>query len=164
VRTTPGHDPLAAAIPTALAGRRLAVAESFTGGALSQRLVAVPGSAEWFRGGVVAYDEEVKYDLLDVRRGPVISREAAEQMARGVAARLGAPVGLSTTGAAGPEPAEGQPVGTVWVGWVVDGAADAVQLQLDGTVEEICVQGTDRALAALLAALAPVTRDRQVVG
>ncbi|HEY8544785.1 MAG TPA: CinA family nicotinamide mononucleotide deamidase-related protein, partial [Acidimicrobiales bacterium] len=71
-------------------GHTLAVAESLTGGLVAARLVNVPGASGWFRGGVVAYASDVKYDLLDVPEGPVVSEEAAAAMATGVRARLGA--------------------------------------------------------------------------
>jgi nicotinamide-nucleotide amidase len=118
-------------------GLTLAVAESMTGGLVASRLVDVPGSSTWFRGGVVAYDSEIKFDLLDVRRGPVVSEEAAMEMAEGVRRRLGADVGLSVTGVAGPAEQEGQPVGTVWFGIAIDGAADATYRRLPGGRQQI---------------------------
>jgi nicotinamide mononucleotide (NMN) deamidase PncC len=66
-------------------GRTLAVAESLTGGLLASAFARASGSSEWFRGGIVAYSSTVKYDLLDVPDGPVVS-EAAAAMARGLAA------------------------------------------------------------------------------
>ena len=62
----------------------LAIAESLTGGLAASRVVNVPGSSEWFKGGVVAYDSQVKFDVLDVPEGPVISEDAAKAMADGV--------------------------------------------------------------------------------
>jgi nicotinamide-nucleotide amidase len=110
----------------------LAVAESLTGGLVASRLVEIPGSSTWFRGAVVAYDSEVKFDLLEVPRGPVVSKEAAEAMADGVRRRLGADVGISTTGVAGPAEQEGKPPGTVWIGVAIGDEVDAVKLQLPG--------------------------------
>jgi nicotinamide-nucleotide amidase len=118
-------------------GLSLAVAESMTGGLVASRLVDVPGSSKWFRGGVVAYDSEIKFDLLDVRRGPVVSEEAAVQMALGVRKRLRADVGLSVTGVAGPAEQDGQPVGTVWLGFALGDAAEAVHLRLPGGRQQI---------------------------
>ncbi len=118
-------------------GLHLAVAESMTGGLVASRLVDVPGSSTWFKGGVVAYDSEVKFDLLGVRRGPVVSEEAAVQMALGVRERLGADVGLSVTGVAGPAEQDGQPVGTVWLGFAFGDAAEAVHLRLPGGRRQI---------------------------
>ena len=70
-------------------GLTLAVAESFTGGLIASRLVAVPGASRWFRGGVVAYAPAVKRSLLGVGDGPVVSAEAAAQMAAGARRALG---------------------------------------------------------------------------
>lgn len=103
-------------------GWTLAVAESLTGGLIASRLVNVPGTSEWFRGGVVAYDSEVKYSLLDVPEGPVVSESAAAAMALGVRRVLGSDVGLGITGVAGPDEQEGHPAGTVMVGLAVAGA------------------------------------------
>ncbi|HTT58963.1 MAG TPA: competence/damage-inducible protein A [Acidimicrobiales bacterium] len=94
----------------------LAVAESLTGGLIASRLVNVAGASTWFRGGVVSYASDVKYDVLDVPVGPVVSGPAAEAMAEGVRRLLKSDVGLSVTGVAGPEEQEGQPAGTVFVG------------------------------------------------
>ena len=96
------------------AGLSLAVAESLTGGLLAATLVDVPGASAVFRGGVIAYATDVKATLLGVdpallaERGPVDPQVAA-QMATGVRVRLGADVGVSTTGVAGPDPQDGQP-------------------------------------------------------
>ena len=107
------------------AGLTLAVAESLTGGLVASRLVNVPGSSAWFKGGVVAYDSEVKYSVLGVPRGPVVTADAARAMADGARRLMGADVGLSTTGVAGPEPQEGVAPGTVFLG--VAGPGDEVE-------------------------------------
>jgi competence/damage-inducible protein CinA-like protein len=96
-------------------GLTLAVAESLTGGLVASRLVDVPGSSEWFRGGVVSYASDVKYSVLDVPEGPVVSAPAAAAMATGVRRLLGADVGLGVTGVAGPDRQEGHPPGTVFM-------------------------------------------------
>ncbi|MEO7427919.1 MAG: competence/damage-inducible protein A, partial [Acidimicrobiales bacterium] len=113
-------------------GLTMAVAESLTGGLVASRIVAVPGSSEWFRGGVVAYDSQVKQDVLGVPEGPVVSEAAAMAMADGVRRLLGADVGLSTTGVAGPAEQEGQPPGTVWLGLAIGDQVDAVHVRLPG--------------------------------
>ena len=94
----------------------LGVAESLTGGLVGSRLTAVPGASDWFRGSLVVYASEAKRSLLGVSDGPVVSEEAAIEMAVGATKALGADVGLSLTGVAGPTEQDGQPVGTVWVG------------------------------------------------
>jgi len=122
------------AVGTLLGGRRLTLglAESVTGGLVASRLVNVPGASEWFRGSVVAYSSEVKFDVLDVPEGPVVTEEAAKAMAQGAAKVLGADVGLAVTGVAGPTDQDGMPVGTVFLGVYLDGAAEAVRISLPG--------------------------------
>lgn len=118
-------------------GLTVAVAESLTGGLVASRMVSVPGSSGWFRGGVVAYDSQVKYDLLGVPEGPVVSEAAAMAMADGVRRLLGADVGLATTGVAGPTEQEGHPPGTVWLGVALGDDVDAVQVRLPGDRDRI---------------------------
>lgn len=96
-------------------GVTVAVAESLTAGRIAQALGAAPESSVWFAGGVVAYQKETKFRLLGVSRGPVISAECAEQMARGVLDRVGADVSVSVTGVGGPGPEEGERSGTVFI-------------------------------------------------
>ena len=116
------------------ASLQLATAESFTGGLISARVVAVPGASRWFRGGVVSYASDVKFSLLKVDEGPVVSAEAAAQMAEGVRQLLGAEVGLATTGVAGPDPQDGLPPGTAFVGIALPGeAAIGKELSLVGS-------------------------------
>ena len=97
-------------------GRTLAVAESVTGGLVAGRLTAVPGASRVFRGGLVSYASEVKFDLLGVAPGPVVTADAAEAMAVGVCEQLGSDVGVALTGVAGPEPQDGEGPGTLFVG------------------------------------------------
>jgi nicotinamide-nucleotide amidase len=97
------------------AGLAVGTAESLTVGALAQALGAGDGAAEWFRGGVVAYASEVKFDVLGVQQGPVITALCAEQMAWGARRVLGADVAVAVTGVGGPDPEEGCPPGTVYV-------------------------------------------------
>jgi nicotinamide-nucleotide amidase len=110
----------------------LAVAESVTGGLIASRLVGVAGASQWFRGGVVSYASQVKFDLLKVPVGPVVSGDAAEAMAIGVRTLLKADVGLSVTGVAGPEEQDGQPAGTVFVGLSIGEDLQHVALRLPG--------------------------------
>ncbi len=114
------------------AGLTLGVAESLTGGLVGSRLAEVPGSSEWFRGSIVAYDSKVKYDLLDVPEGPVVSAAAASAMATGARRRLEADVGLGVTGVAGPTTQEGKPVGTVFTAVELDGEVDVRERHLPG--------------------------------
>ncbi|MDE3064640.1 MAG: competence/damage-inducible protein A [Acidobacteriota bacterium] len=113
-------------------GLTLAVAESVTGGLIASRLVNVPGASAWFRGGVVSYASEVKFELLGVTPGPVVSPSAAEEMAAGVRRVLRADVGLSVTGVAGPDEQDGQAAGTVFVGVARGEGVEHVALRLPG--------------------------------
>jgi nicotinamide-nucleotide amidase len=113
-------------------GLTLAVAESLTGGLIASRLVNVPGASTWFRGGVVSYASDIKFDLLGVPEGPVVSGEAAEAMATGVRGLLEADVGLSVTGVAGPDEQDGQAPGTVFVGLSIGESTQHSALRLPG--------------------------------
>ncbi len=114
-------------------GLSLGVAESLTGGLIASRLVDVPGASAWFRGGVVAYATEVKHAVLGIAEGPVVSEPTARQMAEAACRVLGADVGLSTTGVAGPGEQDGERPGTVFVGLAVPGAPTEVRaLHLPG--------------------------------
>lgn len=114
-------------------GLRLATAESCTGGALANLITNISGSSAVFLGGMVAYDNSVKTGWLDVpeamlREHGAVSREVALHMAKSVAQRLGADIGLSTTGIAGPTGGtDEKPVGLVWIGFWSKDAHFAVQ-------------------------------------
>ncbi|MEE8603364.1 CinA family nicotinamide mononucleotide deamidase-related protein [Euzebya tangerina] len=126
-------------------GRRLvaaemtvAVAESMTGGGVGTRLVTVPGASNWFRGGLITYATATKVSLAGLdgarveREGPV-SEWTARSLAAAAADRLGADLGLSIVGVAGPDPQGGQPVGTIWIGTAgPDGLARAKAITVPG--------------------------------
>ena len=96
-------------------GLTLGLAESVTGGLVGARLTGIAGASDVFRGGIVSYASEVKFDLLGVPQGPVVSESAAAAMAIGARRVLGASVGLALTGVAGPDERDGMPVGTLCV-------------------------------------------------
>ena len=102
-------------------GLTLGLAESVTGGLVSGRLTSIPGASDVLRGSVVSYSSEVKFDVLDVPRGPVVSEAAAVAMAEGARRVLGADVALSLTGVAGPAEQDGQPVGTLCIAVAMNG-------------------------------------------
>jgi nicotinamide-nucleotide amidase len=118
-------------------GMTLAVAESVTGGIVGSRLTTPAGASEVFRGGLVAYASDLKFRLLGVPEGPVVSEEAAAAMATGVRALLGADVGLAVTGVAGPTEQDGQPVGTVIFALDVAGAVETHRTRLPGDRDRV---------------------------
>jgi nicotinamide-nucleotide amidase len=121
-------------------GVRVGVAESLTCGMLSAELGAGPEAATWYAGGVVAYASSVKFDVLDVTPGPVVSARCAREMALGAARLLGVEAVLATTGVGGPDHEEGRPPGTVYVATLVDGTEDGVLLELAGEPEQVLAQ------------------------
>lgn len=133
-----GDTTLEAVVGEMLAERGLTLAsgESCTGGALSARLTRVPGASRYVRGAVVAYCNSVKMDVLGVdpetlEAHGAVSEPVALQMARGARQRLGADIGVSTTGIAGPTGGtEEKPVGTVWIAFSSASGERAVRLQL----------------------------------
>lgn len=123
--------------------KSLAVAESLTGGLVGDRLASVPGASNWFRGGIIAYDNRVKVEFLGVpqrlldEKGAV-SAEVAEAMAIGCRKRLGTDLAVSTTGVAGPGPlAEDKPAGLVYVGLAWEGGAATTTVSWLGTRQEV---------------------------
>lgn len=101
----------------------LATAESCTGGFISNAITDIPGSSRYFKGGVNAYSNDVKMNHLNVNSDAIsengaVSKPVALQMAKGVAQNLGADIGISTTGIAGPSGGTNEkPVGMVWIGF-----------------------------------------------
>ncbi len=120
-------------------GLSLGLAESVTGGLVASRFTNVVGSSEWFRGSVVAYDSQVKFDVLGVPEGPVVNERTAKALAVGARRVLGADVGLGVTGVAGPAEQDGQPVGTVFLGIALPGdeEGEAIPLKLPGDRERV---------------------------
>ncbi|MAK38356.1 MAG: hypothetical protein CMH40_00490 [Micrococcales bacterium] len=97
----------------------IATGESLTAGLVSSTIASVPGCSAVFRGAVVAYAPEVKTEVLNVpvellRQG-IVTEEVARALAQGARSRLGATVGIGTTGAAGPDDHDGMPVGTACI-------------------------------------------------
>ena len=120
----------------------IAVAESLTGGLLVAELIRTPGASAVVLGGVVAYNTELKHTVLGVdaevlaAHGPV-HPDVAAQMAVGVRAALtvageNAHIGISTTGVAGPDPQDGKPVGTVYLGFAIGDEVVDAALALTG--------------------------------
>ncbi len=118
-------------------GETLGLAESLTGGLVGSRCAAVPGASNWYRGAIASYASDVKFSLLEVPEGPVVSAEAAMAMAVGAAKVLGADVGLAVTGVAGPDEQDGLPVGTVFFGVARNGTAEATEARLPGDRDRV---------------------------
>ena len=140
-------------------GLKLAVAESCTGGMLGERITSIPGSSDVFLGGIIAYHNDVKLNALgvrpeDIERFGAVCEQVALQMASGVRERMGADVGVSVTGIAGPGGGTPEkPVGLVWIS--VDGTdAKARRLHVFGDRAEIRQRAAQAALEMVRRALA----------
>ena len=118
-------------------GLTLGLAESVTGGLVGARITGIAGASDVFRGGIVSYASEVKFDLLGVPEGPVVSEAAAAAMAVGAQRALGASVGLALTGVAGPAEQDGMPVGTLCVGLAIGDAVHTATLRMPGQREQM---------------------------
>ncbi|MCU1496560.1 MAG: competence/damage-inducible protein CinA-like protein [Acidimicrobiales bacterium] len=136
-------------------GLSLGLAESLTGGLMASRICDVPGASEVFRGSIVSYDPNVKFSLLDVPDGPVVTAEAAAAMAAGARRVLNAEVGIGVTGVAGPGPdRDGIAAGTVFVGLDLgpaggDVGPEAFEVQLPGDRLQVRQFSVITALSAL---------------
>ena len=115
----------------------LAVAESVTGGLVTGRLTAIAGASDVLRGGIVSYASDVKFDLLGVTPGPVVTEAAAGEMAIGARKAFGADVGLALTGVAGPTAQEEVPVGTLCIGVSIGDEVRTTTARLPGQREQM---------------------------
>ncbi|MEW6620040.1 MAG: nicotinamide-nucleotide amidohydrolase family protein [bacterium] len=117
----------------------IAVAESCTGGLLSNKLTDVPGSSLYYYGGIVAYEKEIKINLLNIpteiiEKCGIVSREIATMMAKGIARLMKTDIGLGITGYAGPE---GDEVGLVYIGLSINDNLNVKEFRFVGEREEI---------------------------
>ncbi|PIQ87234.1 MAG: hypothetical protein COV74_01555 [Candidatus Omnitrophica bacterium CG11_big_fil_rev_8_21_14_0_20_45_26] len=142
----------------------LAIAESCTGGMLSQRLTNAPGSSRFFRGSVVAYANEVKEQILNVKprllkQYGAVSKETAAAMARGARHRFAAKLGISITGIAGPSGGTHQkPVGLIWIGFSTRDRTFARAYRLAGNRDRIRFMATQKSLQMLFVYLSKTRR------
>ncbi|MEO6156941.1 MAG: nicotinamide-nucleotide amidohydrolase family protein, partial [Ilumatobacteraceae bacterium] len=118
-------------------GWSLGLAESVTGGLVAGRITSVPGASDVFRGSVVSYASEVKFTLLGVPRGPVVSEAAAVAMAVGARRVLQADVAVSLTGVAGPAEQDDMPVGTLCVAVATPAGVSARTFTLPGQRDQM---------------------------
>ena len=131
-------------------GWTLGLAESVTGGLVGGRITSIAGASRVFKGGVISYASDVKFDVLGVEAGPVVSERAAMQMASGAQRVLGASVGLALTGVAGPDEQDGEPVGTLCVGVAFpNGQTFSTRSQLPGQRDQMRQFSVITALAFL---------------
>ena len=146
----------AAEVHRLLAQRRetVAVAESLTGGLLGAALTATPGASATFRGGLIVYATDLKETIAGVpgpllaAEGPV-SAQVAAALAAGARDRLGATYGIGVTGVAGPDPQNGQPVGTVHLAVAGPAEGEVHSLRCDGDRDQIRAATVDAALSLL---------------
>ena len=135
-------------------GLTIATAESLTGGGLVARLVDVPGASHVVRGGACTYAVDTKASVLGVSEsrltltGPV-DEQVARQMAAGARSLFGASIGLSTTGVAGPGPADGFPAGTVHIACAHPAGVEHRLLHLEGDRAQVRAGAIDAALTLL---------------
>lgn len=147
---------LSAEVLTALAGRRLATAESLTGGGIGAAITSVVGASAVYAGGVISYTNEIKHALLDVPMELLdslgaVSGPVAKAMALGAKEVLSADVAVSVTGLAGPEGDEyGNPVGTVFIGYADDRTAFAREYHFEGNRASVREQTICAALELVL--------------
>ncbi len=137
-------------------GLKLVLAESCTGGLVGSRITDVPGSSEYFLGGVVAYAYEAKVDLLGVSWDTLntkgaVSRETVLEMARGVRERMNADLAVSVSGIAGPGGGTAEkPVGTTWIGLAAEDGEWAKLYQFSEDREGNKALAAEAALTLLL--------------
>ncbi|MGR0162047.1 CinA family protein [Paenarthrobacter nitroguajacolicus] len=139
----------------------VATAESLTAGMVAARLANTPGASGMLQGGVVAYQNSVKADLLGVSQELLahvgsVDGQVAEAMADGARRACGADLGISTTGVAGPDPHDGKAVGTVFIGVAGKSGTESFEYSFSGDRHSIREQACEAALARLLAALSDV--------
>lgn len=119
-------------------GLTLGLAESVTGGLVAGRITNVAGASAVLRGSVVSYASDVKFGVLGVPEGPVVSEAAAVSMALGARKVLGADVGLALTGVAGPDSQEGLQPGTLCIGLALpDGSTHSTTVHLPGARDQM---------------------------
>lgn len=125
----------------------IASAESLTGGQFTEKLVSLSGASEVSRGGVICYDSSVKINLLDVpaeivQKEGTVSDACARELAKNVAKKLDANIGISFTGVAGPNKVENKPVGTVFIGIYINGLEEVHKFNFTGDREDIRYRST----------------------
>jgi nicotinamide-nucleotide amidase len=144
---------IAADVARLLAGRSVATAESCTAGRIAESFASVDKAVDFFRGGLVAYQDSVKRSFLGVTASSTLSPDAAAQMALGACRLFGAEAAVATTGVAGDEPQDGVPAGTVFVATAVEGAVSVNRYRYDAPPPQVCDLARQQALLDLRDAL-----------
>ena len=133
----------------------VACAESCTGGLLLSRLTDLAGASAYVKGGVVAYTNEIKQNILRVKAETLekfgaVSSQTALEMATNVREIFNSTIGLSTTGVAGPSTSEGKPVGLVYLAIVGEDFSEVKECHFSGTRTEIKALAANAALEILM--------------
>ncbi|MFC2140598.1 CinA family protein [Candidatus Auribacterota bacterium] len=134
----------------------LSLAESCTGGLISHRLTNIPGSSLYIKGGIIAYDNAIKINLLKIPAQVIaekgaVSKEVASLMAQGVRQLMESDIGIGVTGIAGPTGGtKEKPVGLVYIGIATGDKTEVQKFLFTGEREEIKAKTADEALAKLL--------------
>ena len=133
----------------------VACAESCTGGLLLSRLTDLAGASAYVKGGVVAYTNEIKQNILRVNTETLenfgaVSSQTALEMATNVREIFNSTIGLSTTGVAGPSTSEGKPVGLVYLAIVGEDFSEVKECHFSGTRTEIKALAATAALEILM--------------
>jgi len=145
----------------------LALAESCTGGLISQRITRIAGSSAYYLGGAVTYSNEAKMSFLGVKATTLkehgaVSRETALEMSQGIRRKTGADVGLSVTGIAGPSGGSAaKPVGTVWISVAMEKFHEARLFQFHGERERVMLGASQAALNWLRTSLLEQTTEKR---
>ena len=142
----------------------LSVAESCTGGLISNRLTNVSGSSDYFKGGIIAYSNHIKQKILGVsptliKKHGVVSKEVALEMAKGVRRLVRTDIGIGVTGIAGPAPyryrasptggTKSKPIGLVYIALVTTGKQIVKEFRFKGSRKNIKLQASQAALNLL---------------
>ena len=137
-------------------GYTISVAESCTGGLLGDMITDVPGSSDYFLGGVISYSDDAKVSMLGVDEGVLrskgaVSQEVAIQMASGVRSKFGSTIGVGITGIAGPSGGtQAKPVGLVFISVCSATSTVCKRHVFDGPRESVKRQAAERALGLVL--------------
>ena len=138
-------------------GLQLATAESCTGGGIGAVLTQVPGSSQWYRGGVIAYCNAIKQQMLGVdaallQRHGAVSQAVVKAMALGACQCCGAQLAVSVSGVAGPGGGSStKPVGQVWLAWASNvGTVTSRRFQFDGDRQAVRHAAVAAAISGLL--------------